>query len=259
MNQLPMRDLPAITAEGPHRTMLREGKTTPPARGNRVRSAYQQLRELIVHGRLAPGSRIIEADLANRLGVSRTPVRDALRSLQQEGFVASDSLASVKARLVVAPLTKEDARELYWIIGRLEGLAVRHTAALGPAVRIELAKQLKLLNDGLRCIAQTGRGDPDRIFELDLSFHRNIVEVSAGPRLLALHRAVKPQAERYWRLYASAIVDQLSLSVAEHECIIRAIEEGDGEAAERGVEVNWQKGAERLSKVIDTLGERGSW
>jgi DNA-binding GntR family transcriptional regulator len=179
--------------------------------------------------------------------------------LQQEGFVAGDSVAGVKARLVVAPLTKEDARELYWIIGRLEGLAARHTAALEPAVRMELAKKLKSLNDALCGIAQTGRGDPDRIFELDLSFHRSIVEASAGPRLLALHNSIKPQAERYWRLYASAIVDQLSVSVAEHACIIRAIEEGDGDAAEHGVEVNWQNGAERLSKVIDTLGERGSW
>ena len=259
MSQLPMRDLPAITAERLHRTKLREGKATPPARGKRVTSAYQQLRELIVHGRLAPGSRIMEADLANRLGVSRTPVRDALRSLQQEGFVACDSVAGVKARLVVAPLTKEDARELYWIVGRLEGLAARHTAALEPAVRTELADKLKSLNDALCGIAQTGRGDPDRIFKLDLTFHRSIVEASAGPRLLTLHNSIKPQTERYWRLYASAIVEQLSVSVAEHASIITAIAKGDGDAAERGVEVNWQNGAERLSKVIDTLGERGSW
>jgi DNA-binding GntR family transcriptional regulator len=179
--------------------------------------------------------------------------------LQQEGFVVHNSAGLAKTRLAVAPLTKEDARELYWIVGRLEGLAARHTAALEPAVRMELAKKLKSLNDALCDIAQSARGDPDRIFELDLSFHRNIVEASAGPRLLTLHNSIKPQTERYWRLYASAIVDQLSVSVAEHASIIRAIEEGDGDAAEHGVEVNWQNGAERLSKVIDTLGERGSW
>jgi DNA-binding GntR family transcriptional regulator len=179
--------------------------------------------------------------------------------LQQEGFVVHNSAGSTKSRLVVAPLTKEDARELYCIVGRLEGLAARHTAALEPAVRVELAEKLKSLNEGLRGIAQTGRGDPDRIFELDLSFHRNIVEASAGSRLLTLHNSCKRQTERYWRLYASAIVDQLSVSVAEHASIITAIEEGDGDAAERGVEGNWQNGAERLCRVIDTLGERGSW
>jgi DNA-binding GntR family transcriptional regulator len=197
--------------------------------------------------------------LANRLGVSRTPVREALRLLQQEGLVVRNPAGVTKSRLVVAPLTKEDARELYWIVGRLEGMAAQHTAALKPPVRMELAKKLELLNDGLRSIAQTGWGDPDRVFELDLRFHRSIVEATAGPRLLALHNSIKPQTERYWRLYASAIMDRLSVSVAEHECIIRAIGEGDGDAAEHGLEVNWQKGAERLSKVIDTLGERGSW
>jgi DNA-binding GntR family transcriptional regulator len=159
----------------------------------------------------------------------------------------------------VAPLTKEDARELYRIVGRVEGLAARQTAELKPAIRAGLAKKLRSLNDGLRDLARAGLPDPNRIFELDLSFHRNIVEPSAGPRLLTLHNAIKPQTERYWRLYASAIVDQLSVSVAEHAHIIRAIEEGDGDAAEHGVEINWQNGAERLCKVIDTLGERGSW
>jgi DNA-binding GntR family transcriptional regulator len=244
-----------------HRTLKKtvQGKPKIAERGSRVRATYHQLRELIVHGRLAPGTRIIEADLTSRLGVSRTPVRDALRLLQQEGFVLGSSAGGPKSRLAVAPLTKEDARELYRIVGRVEGLAARQTAELKPAIRAGLAKKLRSLNDGLRDLARAGLPDPNRIFELDLSFHRNIVEPSAGPRLLTLHNAIKPQTERYWRLYASAIVDQLSVSVAEHAHIIRAIEEGDGDAAEHGVEINWQNGAERLCKVIDTLGERGSW
>ncbi|MBZ5513457.1 MAG: GntR family transcriptional regulator [Acidobacteriia bacterium] len=248
-----------MTRYRPIKAKLRKDKSATAERGNRVRSAYQQLRELIVHGRLAPGSRIIEADLSHRLGVSRTPVRDALRWLQQEGFVAGNSRTGVKSRLVVAPLTKEDARELYWIVGRIEGLAARKAAELEPSARAALAKRLRTLSDRLRGMARTGRRDPKRVFELDRSFHRNIVEASAGPRLLALHNAIQPQAERYWRLYASAIVDQLATSVAEHARIIRAIAGGDGDAAEHGVEVNWQNGAQRLGSVIDTLGERGSW
>jgi DNA-binding GntR family transcriptional regulator len=234
-------------------------KATIAKRSNRVKATYHQLREIIVHGRLAPGTRIIEADLANRLGVSRTPVRDALRMLHQEGYVLSDSAGGYKSRWAVAPLTKEDARELYRIIGRVEGLAAGQAAQLEPGARLKLAKRLESLTDGLRDIAQTGRADHDRIFELDLSFHRSIVEAGAGPRLLRLHDAIKPQTERYWRLYASAIVDQLGASVAEHAQISQAIEHGDGDAAERGVQINWRNGAERLSKVIDSLGERGSW
>jgi len=228
-------------------------------RGSRVNAAYQQLRELIVHGRLAPGSRVVEAELADRSGVSRTPVREALQRLQHEGLMVARGGGNHKSRLMVAPLTREDACELYSIIGHLEGLAGRRSAMLRPSLRLELVRRLKAFNAALRKLARTGRQDANRIFQLDLNFHRQIVEASAGPRMLALHHEIVPQAERYWRLYASAIVDRLGLSVAEHDRIIRAIEQGDGDAAERRIILNWKKGAERLSEVIATLGERGSW
>jgi DNA-binding GntR family transcriptional regulator len=118
---------------------------------------------------------------------------------------------------------------------------------------------LKDLNAGLAELAAAKRREPNRIFDLDMEFHRLIVEASAGPRLLELHKSTQPQAERYWRLYASAIVDELGTSVSEHQEIIRAISKGEPDAAERGIQLNWENGAERLSKVIDTLGERGSW
>jgi DNA-binding GntR family transcriptional regulator len=166
---------------------------------------------------------------------------------------------STKSRLMVAPLTREDACELYSIIGHLEGLAGRRTAMLRPSLRLALVRRLKTFNAALRKLARAGRQDANRIFQLDLNFHRQIVEASAGPRMLAFHQEIVPQAERYWRLYASAIVDRLGLSVAEHDRIIRAIEQGDGDSAERRIILNWKKGAERLSEVIATLGERGSW
>jgi DNA-binding GntR family transcriptional regulator len=122
-----------------------------------------------------------------------------------------------------------------------------------------LVRRLKAFNAALRELAQAARRDANRIFDLDLNFHRQIVEASAGPRMLALHCEIVPQAERYWRLYASAIVDRLGFSVAEHDQIIRAIGQGDGDSAERRIILNWKNGAERLSKVIASLGERGSW
>ncbi len=230
-------------------------------RGRRARSvdtAYRHLRELIVHGRLAPGTRLVEADLARRLGVSRTPVRSALHRLQQEGYViASNHLR--QSRLTVAPLTKEDARELYWIVGHIEGLAARLAATQPPEMRARLVASLRALNSRLARLAQAGRNQPAAIFDVDMSFHRRMVEASAGPRLLALHDAIKPQTERYWRLYASAIIEELGQSVQEHERILEALEQGDADAAELAVRVNWSNGAERLCHVIDSLGERGSW
>jgi len=214
---------------------------------------------MIVRGRLAPGSRLVEADLTGRLEVSRTPVRAALHLLQEEGYVVAARAGSRKVRLSVAPLTKDDARELYAIVGKLEGLAARSTARLEPARRQAVVVRLRRLNDELRSLFERGRGEPHRIFDLDMNFHQTIVDASAGPRLLALQRTTKPQTERYWRLYASAILDRLGLSVSEHLEIIRAIEHGDSDAAERAVQMNWENGAERLARVIDTLGERGSW
>ncbi len=161
--------------------------------------------------------------------------------------------------MLVAPLTKEDACELYAIIGHLEGLAARLAAELSPAKRIGLTQQLKEYNADLTELARTRHSDPNRIFEDDLNFHRIIVEASAGPRLLELHKTVQPQAERYWRLYAGAILNELDTSIGEHQKIITAISKGDADGAERGIQLNWHNGVNRLSRVIDTLGERGSW
>jgi DNA-binding GntR family transcriptional regulator len=185
-------------------------------------------------------------------------VRGALHWLQREGYVM-ESGNGAKSRLMVAPLTKEDARELYSIIGHIEGLGARLTAQLPSAQRNRLIRGLRETNEGLADLAQARRMDPNRIFNLDISFHRAIVEASAGPRLLELHRSTQPQAERYWRLYASAILDELGKSVEEHNEIMRAISRGEPDAAEKGIQANWENGAERLARVIDTIGERGSW
>lgn len=222
-------------------------------------SAFQKVRELIVHGKLAPGSRVMEADLAKRLGVSRTPIRAALHRLRQEGYIIVTSDSGNKARLALTPLTQDDARELYQIVGYLEGLTARSAAQLDVEARSGLVEELRRRNDGLRELAEAHRANPTLTFDLDMNFHQAIINASAGPRLRAIHDAIKPQTERYWRLYASAITDQLGISVGEHVVIIESIQRGDADAAERALRMNWQNGAERLRRVIETLGERGSW
>ncbi len=233
-----------------------EGSETE--RRNIVPVVVQQLRDLIVTGKLLPGTWMIEADLAERLGVSRTPIRGALQWLEREGFLVAVHSGS-KNRILVAPLTKEDARELYAIIGHLEGLAARLTSQLAAKSRGEVVRRLGALNAGLDELAKARRPAANRIFELDLNFHRTLVEASGGQRLMELHRTTQLQAERYWRLYASAILDKLGQSVREHRLIISAIRTGNADAAEAGSQANWQNGADRLSRVIDALGERGSW
>ncbi|HEU6452649.1 MAG TPA: GntR family transcriptional regulator [Gemmatimonadaceae bacterium] len=227
-------------------------------RGDRIARTYEQLRELIIWGRLAPGSRVIESDIASRLGVSRTPVRSALHRLQQEGYISSIGRRK-EQRLVIAPLTQEDARELFDIVGELEGLAARGLASREAEARSAIVAELRHLNNQLAQAAEAPRPDALKIFDLDTTFHRRYVEGGAGPRLIALHDAVKPQAERYVRLYTSALVDELAKSVDEHSVIVDRIDSGNADGAQRAVIRNWRNAAARLSRVIATLGERGSW
>lgn len=236
--------------------------TTRPRGDGRARAtgrsieAYHRLRELIVHGRLAPGTRIVETEVAERLGVSRTPVRAALQRLQQEGYIV---VLERQTRPTVAPLTDEDARELFAIVGSVEGVAARWAAELPDAPRAALTRDLQETNDEDLRQSRAVRADPNALFALDTRFHRLYVEAGAGTRVLALHDAIKPQAERYIRLYISALTDEIATSVAEHQIIVDAIGRGDPGGAQFAVENNWRNAARRLSRVIRSAGERGTW
>src|SRR5580693_8754592 len=143
--------------------------------GTSLLTAFREIRELIVHGRLSPGTWILEADLAERLNMSRTPVHGAIHWLQREGYILEHRNAK-KSRMIVAPLTKEDANELYLIIGRLEAIAGRGIASLPAAERKDICSQLQQLNDRLELISKDRDGPPDQIFENDRSFHRLIIK-----------------------------------------------------------------------------------
>jgi DNA-binding GntR family transcriptional regulator len=227
-------------------------------RRDRVTQVYVQLRELIIWGRLAPGTRVIETDVATRLGVSRTPVRSALQRLQQEGYIVAVGTGQ-QSRMSVAPLTREDSEELFAIVAEVEGLAALWAARKPEEERRATALTLRRINADLAEAIQIARPDHYRVFDLDQAFHQCYVEAGAGPRLRSIHEAVKPQTERYVRLYISALVDEIGGSVREHAAAVNAIEAGDAEAARAAVLANWRHAGERLVHVIGRLGERGAW
>jgi DNA-binding GntR family transcriptional regulator len=200
----------------------------------------------------------VETDVAARLGVSRTPVRGALQRLQHEGYIV-DSPSLQQSRPTVAPLTQEDMRELFYIVGEIEGLAALFAAQLPTAQRNALTDELTSLNDSLKKASEVLRPNHSKLWELDERFHRRYVEASSGARLVSLHDAVKPQAERYERIYVSFLANQLATSVAEHRAITRAIKAGDASEAQRAVQTNWRNASERLGSVIEAMGERGKW
>jgi len=228
-----------------------------PAAIDNVTRVYDELHALIVSGQLPPGTRIAERTVVARTGLSRTPVRSALHRLHQEGFVASVGRAG-DHRLIVTPLTRGDGREVFLIVGHLEGLAASEAASLPAARRNEIVKQLRAVNKKLAAAARS-KAQPSVLFDLDLQFHATYVEGVAGPRVVALHRAIKPQSERYARLYVNVLLDELPTSVAEHEIIAAAIARGNPAAAQHAVETNWHNAADRLSEVIAEHGERGLW
>jgi DNA-binding GntR family transcriptional regulator len=160
---------------------------------------------------------------------------------------------------MVAPLTKEDMRELFHIVGEIEGLAAYFAAQLPAPNRTALSDELLATNEAFRKAAEVPRPTPARLYELDERFHRRYVEAGAGPRLLALHDAVKPQAERYERIYVSLLTREINTSASEHKTICRAIRSGNADDAQAAVEMNWRNAAARLGSVIDTMGERGTW
>lgn len=234
------------------------GRAGPVAHGSRPEQVYNRLRDLIVQGLVAPGSRIVETEIASRLGVSRTPVREALQRLQQEGYVMGAPGAQ-QSRLTVAPLTRDDVHELLDLVGSLEGLGARRAAELDPEARKPLVKDLRALNAEFLKAGRSAPVDHSRLYDVDERFHRRMVEAGKGPRLMALHDAAKPQAERYIRMYISMLTGDIRSSVEEHDAIIDAIDEGRSDAAQNAMEVNWRHAADRLARVIDVVGERGSW
>ena len=238
-------------------------KTKTPARRSKPqeglgRDAYQQIRDLIVALKLSPGAPLSESDLTLRLGVSRTPVRQALHRLEQEGFVVVHRHGSI-SRLCVAPLTLEDMRELHAIFSALEGLAARSVAQLPADARRELAARLRQINEDLRAAWGARPSRMREAQDLHVRFHRTLDDAATGRRLSSELQALQPQIERYERVYTPAMVTDFAEALQEHEAIAAAVAAGDPDAAERCAIANWRRGSERYARIVQDIGERGSW
>jgi DNA-binding GntR family transcriptional regulator len=227
------------------------------SRTDLVTETCERLRDLIIAGRLAPGAPIIERQAADRLGVSRSTIRSALQRLEQQGYVLSTALRKY-SRVVVAPLTIDDMEDLYNVVGAIDGLGASRAACLGSQAREILVSELRVLNRDLLDSSRVQRNF-NRAYEIDSEFHRLYVTATAPPRLLAQYSMLSPQTERYGRLYASALIDEIGRSVDEHEAIIQAVAAGDSEAARRAAEANWRHAVERFRQEISRVGERGTW
>jgi DNA-binding GntR family transcriptional regulator len=238
----------------------RTPRTPPPAtagtRENQEQRAYESLRALLIDGRLAPGSRIMAAELANRLEIDRRTVHVALYRLEREGLV--QRLGGSYARWLVTPLTAEGFREAVEVTGLLEGWAARAAALLPPAPRAALVAELRATNAQFRAAGGHEALDREAASDLDHRFHHLTTRL-AGPQLEATLAAYRPRLERYVRGYMGYLHMNVAISADEHDAIIDAIEDGDPDATEATIRANRFRAVERYAAVIAKMGERGKW
>jgi DNA-binding GntR family transcriptional regulator len=197
----------------------------------------------VVQGDLPARSRINESTLSVELGVSRTPLREALLNLEVEGFIE----ASPGKGFSVAPITSREVRDVYPIVASLEGLALRTSQSL-PDLQAAAA-----INDELLANAD----DPERCLHLDESFHEALVEHCPNERLLQLIGSLKRVMHRYEYAYMRTTTSddssprRIPSSVAEHKHILDLLDAGDVDGAVGAIETNWFNGMERLLEILE--------
>lgn len=186
------------------------------------RQAADILREQIFSGRLPPGTRLVETQLAEQVRVSRGTVRSALSELAHQGLV--QQIAYTKWQ--VPHLSAQDAWEIYTLRGVLEGFGAR------LAAESQETEKSTLLNNAFQELAAgVERGDRGRAAEADFDLHRTIMALSGHQRLIKQYDLIEQQVRRYMS-YSNDILIIPEEIVIEHETLIGVILEGDGERAE---------------------------
>jgi DNA-binding GntR family transcriptional regulator len=198
--------------------------------------ARDALERMILSGELAPGERLNELALAARLGVSRGPLREALRGLQQEGLVAGDA---GQRGMSVRRLDATELAELYDARALLQGF----TCAL--AARRATPEQLRELRGQLAALEQALRaGDTGLYYRLNLEFHETMLRAAAHRRGAAMYRALLKESHPLRRLMLET-AENREASHREHQAMVEAIARADPEAARRAGEAHVLSGKAR--------------
>ena len=198
--------------------------------------ARKQIEEFVLDGILRTGDKITERDMATRLGMSRAPIREAIRDLVNAGL-----LEQISARqIVVRQLLVTEIEEIFNIRALLEGKA----AALAAANRH--SGQLEQLQDLLEQMILVARSlDYPTYFDLNIQFHKLIHQIANAPRLLGL---IDQIMREFLLLRSRSLVnkDQIQISINEHSQILISLETGDSELADLLMTRHVQNGFNRL-------------
>lgn len=204
---------------------------------------FNTLRQAILRGELQPGERLMEIQLANKLGVSRTPIREAIRKLELEGLV----LMIPRRGAEVAEITEKSLRDVLEVRGSLEELAVELACE-----RISKEKIEELKNAAEEFENSLKSGNLTEYAEADVKFHDIIYNATDNQRLVQLLYNLREQMYRYRVEYLKRAEIHATL-LEEHQYIIECIEKHDKESAKRAIRIHIDN---QVEKVANTIREK---
>lgn len=199
--------------------------------------AYLQILHRIERGELPTGSKLRDAAIAAELGISRTPVREALVRLAREGVLSAEPGRGFR----LTPLAPAELRDIGSILAALEPLALDQSPEPAP-------DQLSRLAEVVRRLDQT-RGDIPACVELDEQFHRVLLEGCSNRRLVVLLETLRRGLRRYLYHYLQR-GGRVSLSTLQHTRIAEALRKGDRPTARQLLERKWRRGMDEIEATL---------
>jgi phosphonate utilization transcriptional regulator len=184
----------------------------------------REIERRIVAGELVPGAKLNEAELAAAMGISRGPVREAFRALEQAGLVQTEKNRGVFVRLV----SLEEANQIYEVRAALESQIGRLAAERAKPAHLERMRAIVK-----RMHAAGRKRDPDAYFPLNIEFHELLAEAAGNRSLAAHYRRVVNELNLYRREAIQRNLDVIPVSTREHEAVVEAIAKGDAALAAR--------------------------
>lgn len=204
------------------------------------KKVYHHIREKILKGEISPRERLIETRLAREIGTSRTPVREALHSLELEKLIKSIP----RVGYIVESMDQQDLEQICEIRNVIE--------ALGARWAIEKA-QKKLARDLTKNVSRQEQSlaanDPGGYVELDAQFHEIIAKLSGSDRLLEMVQTLRRYMLRY-RMHVVYAMDTASRSIEGHKEILKAVQEGNSEAAVEALQRHLRQAKEDILQYV---------
>jgi DNA-binding GntR family transcriptional regulator len=194
---------------------------------------FESLREAIILGRLKPGERLMEIQLAEEMGVSRTPVREAIRKLELEGFV----VMVPRKGAYVAGVSVKDIADVFEVRSALEGLAA------GLAAERITEEEMEELEMAILHIS--GEEDLLTVIKGDSEFHEIIYKASRNHRLTQIITHLSEQISRF-RMTSLSVPGRIKIAVGEHKKIIEAI-------SDRNVDLAYKLASEHMENAEHNL------